>query len=232
MNYGLMADFGVFVGCDLIMTPQYLATLIQATIQIRPELISNCRFISDESEIEYHEERTFAYELYRQWENLIEDNYEDMVVNAEVNKRYQKVTFIRRLIKIFGLTEKGNPHISFYPDLVFHHSQFDSEKQEIICEIKTKKGIDDNKNIKLNQDLKKLAAYMTDNTLLYHPFKVGVFILVGGNLCEIKNRYMDNIVVNEKVNDIYCLSYNIKQTDKKCYTSDVICMSLDEILHL
>lgn len=214
------------------MIPHYLATLIQATKQIRPELISNCRFISDESEIEYLEERTFAYELYRQWENIIEDNFEDMVVNAEVNKKYQKVTFIRRLIEIFGLTKKGNPHISFYPDLVYHHSQFDSEEQEIICEIKTKEGINDNKNIKLNLDLKKLAAYMTDNTLLYHPFKIGVFILVGGNLCEIKNRYIDNKLVNDKMNDIYCLSYNIKQIDKKCYTPDVICMSLNEILHL
>ena len=214
------------------MIPQYLATLIQATTQIRPELVSNCRFISDENEIEYLEERTFAYELYRQWETLVEDYYEDMVVNAEVKKRYQKVTFIRRLIKIFGLTKKGNPHISFYPDLVFHHSQFDSEKQEIICEIKTKEGIDDNKNIKLNQDLKKLAAYMTNNTLLYHPFKIGVFILVGGNLCEIKNRYMENKLVNDKVNDIYCLSYNIKQIDKMCFTPEVICMSLNDALHL
>lgn len=213
------------------MIPTFLATLIQATIQIQPELVSNCRFITDVSEIEYLEERTFAYELYRQWETLVEDNYEDMVVNAEVKKKYQRVTFIRRLIDIFGLTKKGKPHTNFYPDLVFHHSQFDSHKQEIICEIKTKEGIYDNKNIKLNQDLKKLAAYMTDNILLHHPFKIGVFVLVGGNLSEIQNRYIENKLVNDKANDIYCLSYNIIQIDEGHYLPDVNCMSLDEILH-
>ena len=102
------------------MTPHYLETLIQATKLIRPELVSNCHFISDISKIEFLEERTFAYELYRQWENLIEDNYEDMVVNAEVRKKYAKLTFIKNLIKIFGLTKKGKPHLSFYPDLVFY----------------------------------------------------------------------------------------------------------------
>ncbi len=214
------------------MIPPYLATLIQSTIQIRPELVSNCRYITDENKIEYLEERSFAYELYRQWETLIEDSYEDMVVNAEVKKKYQKVTFIRRLIEIFGLTKKGNPHLCFYPDLVFHHSQFDSAEQEIVCEIKTKEGIDDNKNIKLNLDLKKLAAYMTDGTLLYHPFKIGVFVLVGGTLSEIKNRYKANKIVDEKINDIYCLSYNIKQIDERCYIPVVDCMSLNEVLHI
>lgn len=214
------------------MIPQYLATLIQATKQIRPELVSNCHFISDISKIEFLEERTFAYELYRQWENLIEDNYEDMVVNAEVRKKYAKLTFIKNLIIIFGLTKKGKPHLSFYPDLVFHHSQFDSEKQEIICEIKTKQGIDDNKNIKLNQDLRKLAAYMTDNVLLYHPFKIGVFILVGGVLTDIKNRYAPHELVKKKMNDIYCLSYNVKYSDNKCYIPDVVCMSLNEVLKI
>lgn len=165
------------------MTPHYLETLIQATKHIRPGLVSNCHFISDVSQLEYLEERSFAYELYRQWENLVEKNDEDMVVNAEVRKRFNRITFIRRLIEIFGETPNRRPHISFYPDMVFHHSQFDSEKQEIICEIKTKKGINDNK--KLNQDLKKLAAYMTSETLLYHPFKIGVLILVGGALSDI-----------------------------------------------
>lgn len=213
------------------MIPQYLATLIQATMQIRPELVSNCHYVSDPSQIEYLEERSFSYELYRQWENLIEDNNEDMVVNAEVKKKYQKVTFIRRLIEVFGLTKKGHPHISFYPDMVFHHSQFDSTKQEIICEIKTKEGIDDNKNIKLNQDLKKLAAYMTDNTLLYHPFKIGVFILVGGDVSEIASRYKSNSLVNNKINEIYCITYNIKEIEKNIYIPDVVCMSLNEILN-
>jgi hypothetical protein len=213
------------------MTPKYLATLIQATIQICPELVSNCNDISDISEIEYLDERSFAYELYRQWGNLIEDNDEGMVINSEIRKKLNNVTFTRKLIEIFGLTKRGKPHVNFYPDMVFHHSQFDSDKQEIVCEIKTKKGIDDNKNQKVNQDLKKLAAYMTDNTLLYHPFKIGVFILIGGALSDIMNKYISNDLVNKKANDIYCISYNIKKIDEKCYIPDVVCMSLNEVLH-
>ena len=206
--------------------------MIQAILQIRPELVSNCQFISDDSLIEYLEERSFAYEFYRQWENLIEKKYEDLVVNAEVPKKFQKLTFIRRLIKIFGLTKKDKPHYSFFPDIVLHHSQFDSDKQEIVCEIKTKKGIDDGKSIRLNQDLRKLAAYMTNDVLLYHPFKIGVFILVGGTLSDIKKKYVSYKLVEDKADDIYCISYNIRKDDKGCYIPNVICMSIKEVLQL
>ena len=228
----LTANSGVFVGdIELHMIPQHLAKLIQAVKQVSPELVTNCRYTNEENQINYLGERSFAYELYRQWENLIEDNNEDMVVNAEIPKKYQKVTFIKKLIEIFGLTSKDNPHLCFYPDLVFHHSQFDSEKQEIICEIKTMEGIDNKKN-NLNQDLKKLAAYMTENALLCHPFNIGVFILVGGSISEIKNRYRDYNLVAQKSNDIYCLSYNIKQNDNSYYIPDVVCMSLNKVLNI
>lgn len=215
------------------MIPLQLATLIQAAKQVSPEIVTNCRFVNEESEICYLSERTFAYDLYRQWQELIENGSEDLVINAEIAKQCgTEHTFIEKLEEIFGLTKTGKPHRCFYPDLVCHHSQFTNKQQEVICEIKTKEGVDDNKNVKLNQDLKKLAAYMTENTLLCHPFKIGVFILVGGELSVIKNRYMSNRLVSDKMNDIYCLSYKIKQIDEKCYMPDVICMSLYEVLHL
>jgi hypothetical protein len=88
-------------------------------------------------------ERTFAYELYRQWQDAIVENEEGLIVNAEVTKRVEDEKFLDKLSEIFGLTKDGKPHRCFYPDLVFHHSQYDSEKQEIICEIKTKDGIDE-----------------------------------------------------------------------------------------
>lgn len=215
------------------MISQHLATLIQAVKQVSPELVSNCNLIEKELYVDYLEERSFAYELYRQWQDLIENNDEDLVINAEVAKKcVDEHTFLSRLENIFGLTKEGKPHRCFYPDLVCHHSQFDSENQEIICEIKTKKGIDDSKNAKLNKDLKKLAAYMTDEVLLYHPFKIGVFILVGGVLNDIKNKYVSNDWVKNKVNDIYCISYNIKMNDEDCPIPDIVCMSLYEVLQL
>lgn len=214
------------------MIHQNLATLIHAVYRVSPKLVSNCNHITNVSELKYMNERTFAYELYRQWQDAIVENEEGLIVNAEVTKRVEDEKFLDKLSEIFGLTKDGKPHRCFYPDLVFHHSQYDSEKQEIICEIKTKDGIDEGDNNKLNQDLRKLAAYMTNDVLLYHPFKLGVFILVGGTLSDIKNRYDSYDLVENKLNEIYCLSYNIRKDDKGCYNPDVICKSLKEVLQL
>lgn len=214
------------------MIPHNLATLIHAVYKVSPELISNCKHIANVSELKYMNERTFAYELYRQWQDAIDENEEALIVNAEVAKRYEDEKFLGKLSEIFGLTKDGKPHRCFYPDLVFHHSQYDSKKQEIICEIKTKDGIDEKDNNKLNQDLRKLAAYMTKDVLLYHPFKLGVFILVGGTLSDIKDRYVSYKLVEDKADDIYCISYNIRKDDKGCYIPDVNCMSFKEVLQL
>lgn len=213
------------------MIPQNLATLIHAVFQVSPELVSNSKHISNVSELKYMNERSFAYELYRQWQDVVDENEEGLVVNAEVAKRYEDEKFLGKLIEIFRLTKGGKPHRCFYPDLVLHHSQYNSEKQEIICEIKTMDGIDDKDNSRLGQDLKKLAAYMTENILLYHPFKVGVFILVGGDISEIASRYESDNLVDKKKNEIYCITYNVKQIEDNIYIPDVVCMSLNEILN-
>lgn len=214
------------------MIHQNLATLIHAVYRVSPKLVSNCNHITNVSELKFMNERTFAYELYRQWQDAIVENKEGLIVNAEVTKRVEGEKFFGKLSEIFGLTKDGKPHRCFYPDLVFHHSQYDSEKQEIICEIKTKDGIDEKDNKKLNQDLRKLAAYMTNDVLLYHPFKLGVFIFVGGTLSDIKDRYASYNLVEDKADDIYCISYNIRKDDKGCYIPDVICMSFKEVLQL
>ena len=211
------------------MIPQHLATLIQSVKQVAPELVTNCRYVYEESHIEYLDERSFAYELYRQWQNLMENGSDDLIINAEVAKKcVDNKTFIAKLEKMFGLTKEGKPHRCFYPDLVCHHSQFDSEYQEVICEIKTKKGIND--NTKLNQDFKKLAAYMTNEVLLCHPFKVGVFILVGGDFSDIK--FTSDELIDNKKNNIYCILYNVKRVDRDKdieFIPFIQCKSLKEI---
>lgn len=214
------------------MIPQFISTLIYAVYKVSPELVSNSKYIANVSEVKYMNERTFAYELYRQWQDAIEENDEGLIVNAEIAKRYEDEKYLDMLSEIFGYTKDGKPHSCFYPDLVLHHSQYDSKKQEVICEIKTMDGIDDKDNNKLNQDFKKLAAYMTNEVLLYHPFKLGVFILIGGSLSDIENRYIPCDLVKNKENEIYCLSYNIRRNDEGSYYPDVICMSLKEVLQL
>lgn len=213
------------------MIPQHLATLIQAVKQVPPELVTNCSSLCKDSQICYIDERSFAYELYRQWQNLIENGNDDLVVNAEVPKEcVDKKTFLSKLEKIFGLTNDGKPHRRFYPDLVCHQSQFGSENQEVICEIKTKSGIKD--NTKLSYDLKKLAAYMTNGVLLCHPFKVGAFILVGGNFSDIK--YGSNKTIENKKDEIYCILYNIEtigDDEERVFVPNVQCRSLGEIVN-
>ncbi len=207
------------------MIPLHLATLIQAVKQVPPELVANC----NETQICYLDERSFAYELYRQWQDLMENSREDLVINAEVPKEcVNRSIFLSKLEKIFGLTNEGKPHRRFYPDLVCHHSQFDNENQEVICEIKTKNGIND--NTKLTYDLKKLASYMTNHVLLCHPFKVGAFILVGGDFSDIK--YTSNKTIDNKKDEIYCILYNIEAigNDEECvFIPNVQCRSLREI---
>ena len=211
------------------MIPQHLATLIQAVKQIAPELVTNCRYVSEESQIIYLDERSFAYELYRQWQDLMENSINDLIINAEVAKKcVEEKEFIEKLEEIFGLTKEGKPHSCFFPDLVCHHSQFNSENQEVICEIKTKKRIND--NTKLCQDFKKLAAYMTPEVLLCHPFSVGVFILIGGDFSDIK--FKSEELIDKKKEEIYCLLYNVKRivtNEEIIFIPNVQCKSLAEI---
>ena len=211
------------------MIPQLLATLIQAVKQVAPELVTNCRYVHEESQINYLGERSFAYELYRQWQDLMENEIEDLVINVEVPKEcVNKADFLSKLEGIFGLTKKGKPHRRFYPDLVCHHSQLDNQNQEVICEIKTINGI--NTNTKLNQDFKKLAAYMTTGVLLCHPFTVGVFILIGGDFSDIK--FESDDLIDKKKKELYCLLYKVKQivvNEETAFVSDVQCKSLAEI---
>ena len=216
----------------------YLATLITAVSQVPPYIVSNCLYKEKNDKIGYINERGFAYELYRQWQNLVEDNPDDLVVNAEVAKKTERYEEI--LTKIYNTQDKEILHTCFYPDLVYHHSQFDSIAQEIICEIKT---IDRLKKIKksLLWDIEKLAAFMENDLLILGKFNIGVFILVGGDFSQIKeilteviDDQNDNICkignnIYERINEIYCITYNIKE-EKELYLPEVLCETIEEIL--
>lgn len=205
--------------------------MLQAICLVSPELISNLSsVINKHNEFQYGTERTFAYEIYRQWENLIRYKDEDMVVNAEVPKRYSKENYLKELSKIFGYTNKNKVRSCFYPDLVYHHSQWDDSRQELICEIKTLNGLNEKNSPKLMTDLKKLSAYMRKNTLLEHPFTYGAFILLGGNMRDIKNRYRKTKVVDEKSRRIYCITYNVIRNDNDEYVPVIETIPLYSII--
>lgn len=128
-----------------------------------------------------HLERVFAYELYRQWMNLLEHHgVKDLIVNGEVGK-YITSEFERDK----NSNEKSGR--DNFPDLVLHKSQGDDENQIIVCEIK-RDGVND---VDLFLDLYKLSCYTSKKIFWKKPFKYGVFILEGkdADLCHLKIRH-------------------------------------------
>ena len=141
-----------------------------------------------------HLERIFAYELYRQWANKLEDpinNPEKLILHGEIVKGFENQT--RR-----------------YPDFVLHGSQGDYEHQEIVCEIKRNKNLSKKSYI---ADLNKISEFFNSDKTFAHPFKHGVFILVGGNMNSIRSlsRKLPNKIV-KNADKIFIISHRGNET--------------------
>lgn len=148
-------------------------------------------------------ERSFAYELYRTWSNY---NYSDLIINAEVSKHVDS-DFKKEAESIFG----KETHY-FIPDMVLHHSQYDSDNQKIICEIKTNTNLNKENFIK---DIKKLHAYTKDNGAISHPFENGVFILVSGELSDLTDKVTKKDFDNIQSKKILIFTCNIEKNDNQ-----------------
>lgn len=146
-------------------------------------------------------ERVFAYELYRQWANLLEKNgINDLVLNGEIRKNL-----------ISTIIPNKN---FFYPDLVLHNVEvLDSNKNIIVCEIKRKESIE-----KISDDLLKLSMFLSNtpkrkNNDIWSSYHLGVFLLVGDTVewsditKKINNKIIQKIPVETK-SRIYCIIYN------------------------
>lgn len=128
-------------------------------------------------------ERVFAYELYHQWS--IRFCHDHLRLNGEITK----------------CTDEG---VHYYPDLVLHSSQENSDKQEIVCEIK--------RYCILNQDngcidLQKLKLFVSgeDNDVTFnHPFAYGVFIVIGCNMKDL----LGKVSIDENSKNIIIVAYN------------------------
>lgn len=170
-SYSVIDEANLNVINHLVNHSEYINTLFDAFKLFK---LRNCA-IEFDGKPKFINERSFAYELYRTWNAT---KPEDLVVNAEVTKIVNK-DFEAKAIEIFG-KEKYR----FYPDIVLHSSQHDSEHQEMICEIKTLSNLSKES---LEKDLGKLLAYTTKGGCIVHEFKTGVFILVNGDSKDIAN---------------------------------------------
>lgn len=165
---------------------KYNATLINA---IESMDLRNCT-INDNGELTFINERSFAYELYREWCNF---KPLDLVINAEVTKRLDE-KYKQKAKELFGKNIKR-----FSPDIVLHGGQKDFNKQEIICEIKDGKYL---RKDSLSKDIKKLKAYTTAEEVLPKEFTTGFFILINGNVSDIAQKLKDEdtlLILDSKI---------------------------------
>lgn len=147
--------------------------IFKAISQVSSNYIEYSPDIEKQDEKLPHLERTFAYELYRQWMNIIqsEPNY-DLTINAEIDK-------------IIGFDETSQVTTK-YPDLVLHRSQSKGQlNQKMVCEIKRK--IETLKAEDVGNDLYKLCLFLDEKVFEQFKFDYGVFILVKGELGDIQN---------------------------------------------
>ena len=133
-------------------------------------------------ETAYHLERVFAYELYRQWANILScECLDKYILNAELDKIVKE--------SIYYHNPKKKETVTMFPDIVMHGGQDNATHQKMICEIKRNKTGTDTKNIsnqKIFADLYKLTCYL-DKAKFRDKFDYGVFILLNGSLSQISN---------------------------------------------
>ena len=168
-------------------------------------------------EKQYHKERVFAYELYRQWANIIENECkESLVLNAELDKIIEERISPEDDRETFEEMRK-------YPDLVLHDGQDSDNNQKMVCEIKrnTKSKISSSA---IFADLYKIACYMDEDK--FHcgkkPFEYGVFILLNGELEQIKGIKKTKIKVS--ANDY---SYRHFKIELSNHFDRIICVTYD-----
>lgn len=154
-------------------------------------------------------ERTFAYELYRNWQNLLEMYHIKTVrVDAEIGKKITKESIIYKKQKEIKGDYKE-------PDLVLHAGQEVTDNHTIICEIKRNEQLD---NKKIINDIIKICQFNDPKIWDGKPYRYGCFIVVGKELNDLKNQIVDSKEVimkeieekelNPNLSHILCIAYN------------------------
>lgn len=165
-----------------------------------------------------HLERVFAYELYRQWMNYLEEHgVKNLVINGEIGKALKEE---------FEADEnnKEKKQRDNFPDLVLHKSQGNDEKQIMVCEIK-REGVS---NSDLLLDLYKLSCYTSEKIFWKKPFKYGIFILEGKNASLNKMKIKTGTTTKFKGKEISIEEYKNNERFKQKF-SDILCLSYDGV---
>ena len=158
--------------------------LFRAISLVDKKYINYTVYNGKKKEKQFHKERVFAYELYRQWANILESECnEPLVLNAELDKIIDERIGIESDIEdVYNIIEERK-----YTDIVLHNGQGCDKIQKIVCEIKRNTETIISGSVIL-ADLYKLACYMDKDKFRsgMKPFEYGVFVFVNGSLDQIK----------------------------------------------
>ena len=197
----------------------YFYTLLKAI-----ELVSYAKYVSNAGnhaisdvkgvEIKIGEllERTFAYELYRQWLNLLEDEGSELTVNAEVAKEMSLMPTVDAFHQIMNGTTK-------YPDLILHKSHNNLKYNTFVCEIKRHEGMI-YEDVVL--DISKLCAFLSHQIWGDNPYKYGFFIVIRDELDSIKS-----VLESARRSNAYVFYTELKK-DKIELFKKIICISYND----
>lgn len=205
-----------------IVAPEYqhyFYTLLKAIESVDyVKYVSNAsnHAISDVPEVEIKIgellERTFAYELYRQWLNLLENEGAELTVNAEVAKEMSLTPTEDVFHKIMNGTTK-------YPDLILHKSHNTLKQNTFVCEIKRHEGM---KYGDIVLDITKLCAFLSHQIWGDNPYKYGFFIVIRDDLDLIRT-----VLNSAKTSNEYVFYSELKE-DKIELFKKIICISYNE----
>ncbi len=160
-------------------------------------------------------ERTFAYELYRQWLNLLEDEGSELTVNSEVAKEMSLMTTVDAFHQIMNGTTK-------YPDLILHKSHNNLKYNTFVCEIKRHEGMI-YEDIVL--DISKLCAFLSHQIWDDNPYKYGFFIVIRDELDSIKS-----VLESGRRSNEYVFYTKLKKYEIELFKR-IICISyIDDII--
>ena len=179
-----------------IQLSQDLLALLQAIRNVDKAYLSYANTnanADDRKDVINQLERVFAYELYFQWSLLKDCNF---VLNGEIGKIWNEE--------------------DWYPDMVLHGGQDDTDNNKIVVEIKRECMVKNNKKAIID-DLKKLSGFLVSavnaQDKKFKNYEDAVFILLKGELTEISDALKDKkltsgIDLNDK---IICVTYNEKR---------------------
>lgn len=145
--------------------PKAISVLCDALNNISLEFLYDSEVPEDDNgNVRIVLERTFCYELYKQWSTLLDKC--SLKLSPEIDK------------KIWDNYKETRKR---YPDFVLHNSQHDCEKQILVAEVKRGTATP----ILIMEDLEKLSYLTSDNFSRKGgpaKFQYGVFIMFASSL--------------------------------------------------